>query len=279
MNRQMVIDFGKNYLKGQKMALRDAEDLLAFVLDVERHKVILENEQEVKPEDFDRYMALLRRRSFFEPIQYILGEVDFCGLKLRVNPSTLIPRSETEELVFHVAKKLEGCDLKGKKLWDLCTGSGCIGLALKKMFPSLQVTLSDISKEALELAKENSIINNLNVRILHSDLLEAFAGEKADFIIANPPYVSEAEYETLQVEVRNFEPPIALLGGKSGCEFYERLQKNLKECLNASGKAFFEIGHEMEKKLLQIFSCHDWKSLEIKKDLNSFERFFFLERE
>ncbi len=206
-----------------------------------------------------------------EPLEYKLGSIDFYGCKLKIDPRVLIPRQETEILVDHITKKL-----RGNSLWDVCTGSGCIGIALKNKFPHLQVSLSDLSWDALDLAKENA--QGLDIEILHGDLLAPFQGRKTDHIVVNPPYISEKEYFTIDPSVRDFEPKMALVGGEKGVEFYERLAADLPPFLNPKAQVFLEIGYNQEEPLNQIFSSQIWKK-ECLKDWSGKSRFFFLEKQ
>ena len=128
----------------------------------------------------------------------------------------LIPRPETEILVSKISDVLKNCNLEGKCLWDLCTGSGCIGISLKKKFPELDVVLSDISPAALAIASQNAKTNQVDVEILQGDLFQPFGNRKADFIACNPPYVSEEEFQTLDLEVKNYEPRLHSLQKRRG---------------------------------------------------------------
>jgi release factor glutamine methyltransferase len=170
-------------------------------------------------------------------------------------------------------------DSHQKIAWDICTGSGCIGIALKKACASLQMTLSDSSQQALGIAAGNAKSNDVEVEILHGDLLTPFTGRKADLIFCNPPYVSSKEYFTLDPSVKNFEPGEALIGGEGGLAFYRRLQNELPDHLNAKAKIFFEIGSEQGKAVLEIFSAGCWRNKRVEKDWAGHDRFFFLEFE
>lgn len=161
----------------------------------------------------------------------------------------------------------------------MCTGSGCIALALKKSFPELEVVGSDLSVEALKVAEDNALRNQLQVSFVKGDLLEPFKGKKADFITCNPPYITEKAYAQLEKEVAGFEPKCALVGGERGTELYEKLEKELPVYLNPGGKVFFEIGYDQGEALLEIFKSSFWKERKVIKDYASHDRFFFLEIE
>lgn len=265
--------------KGLKEPRRQVEELLAFTLGLKRIDLYLQYDRPVEENELGIFREALRRMAKHEPFEYIIGEVEFYGCKIKVNPSVLIPRPETEILVDLLVKKLKSEDLQGKVLWDLCTGSGCIAIALKKVFPSLTVVASDLSREALKVARENAERNEIQIDFREGDLLIPFQGQKANYIVSNPPYISENEYLGLDPSVALFEPKMALVGGKNGAEFYERLASGLFSHLNEGGEAFFEIGSTQKELLTKIFSTHSWTHFSIKQDWAGLDRFFFLEKQ
>ena len=214
-----------------------------------------------------------------EPFEYITGQVSFYHCNISVTPDVLIPRPETEILVDMACKYLKTQDLIGKTAWDLCTGSGCIGIAVKKSCPDLGVSLSDISDKALAVASKNAQENSCLVEFVHGDFLKPFKDCKADFIFCNPPYIAFKEYLTLDPSVKDFEPKEALLGGEDGLAFYKRLKEDLPSYLNRGAKIFLEIGMGQGNALLDLFSAHPWKGARIEKDWAGHDRFFFLEFE
>lgn len=243
---------------------RQAEELIADALGLSRMQLYLEHERPLQESELTLIRERLSRRAKGEPNPYIRGEVQFHGSKIRVTPDVLIPRQETEILVERVMQDLAGQELSGKVLVDLCTGSGCIGIALKKRFPELHVCLSDISPKALAIARENGA--GLDVEFVQGDLLEPFQGRKIDYLVCNPPYVSETEYDQLDREVK-WEPREALVAGPSGLEFYERLAGTNIPC-------WFEIGHTQGKALLKLFP-----EGQILKDWAGKDRFFINHRD
>lgn len=244
---------------------RIAEEIIAHVLGLKKMDLYLQFDKPLVEKELAFIRDMIKRVGQKEPPEYVMGGVEFFGCQIKVSPHVLIPRPETEILVEKIAKRA-----KTGVLWDLCTGSGCIGIALKKANPELEVMLSDISKEALEQARENAKLNGVEVNLLQSDLLSAFQGQKADWIVCNPPYVSAAEYLELEPSVRNFEPKIALVGGVRGTEIYERLAKTLSLHLKAGGEFFFEIGSSQKTALQQIFP-----DCQIEDDWASHPRFLF----
>jgi release factor glutamine methyltransferase len=267
-----IIDLSTRYLDERKAhrAKRSAEELLAHILKLKRVDLYLQYDRPLVESELVDLRALLKRYASGEPLQYVIGELDFLGAKIKVDRRALIPRQETEILADLIAKKVSS-----GTLWDVCTGSGCIGVSLKKAKPQLKVVLSDISKEALALAKENA--QGLDIEILEGDLLAPFEGRKADVIVCNPPYISKKEFQDLDPMVKDYEPQSALLAGESGLEFYEKLSGQIFKFLNPGGMVFFEIGARQGEALKQIFSSQFWKTRELVRDWSGQDRFFFLE--
>lgn len=221
----------------------------------------------------------LKRRLTGEPIAYILGEVQFLGCRIQVTHDVLIPRHETEILVDLAIKNIKEKKPANRVCWDLCTGSGCIGLAMKRACPELLVVLSDICPKASALAGINAVHNQLPVECRVGDLLQPFLNEKADLVICNPPYVSKKEFDGLDQSVRDFEPSLALFAGCNGTDFYERLSDELLHFLNPGAQVFFEIGHAQGAAVQEIFRKPPWRGGQIRKDWAGHDRFFFLEIE
>lgn len=253
---------------------RMAEELMAQVLKLKRMELYLQFDRPLMEEELALLREWLKRQAKGEPLAYIIGEVEFLDCSLEVDRRVLIPRPETEILVAQVIQRLKGGSLEGKCLWDLCTGSGCIGIALKKALPSLEVTLLDVSKEALELADANAKRNGVEVSICQGDLLNALEGRKADFLICNPPYISKKEFASLDPSVRDFEPSLALLGGEEGLDFYVRLERDLPRFLQPGALFFFEIGYDQGQKIKEIFNKPIWQQLQVEKDWAGHPRFF-----
>lgn len=260
-----------------KRSKYEAECLLADLLHSNRLNLYLEFDRPLTDLELDLCRERLKRRAKGEPLQYIKEEVEFHGLLLKVTPDVLIPRQETEILVDLIAKKIQTLDLKGKILWDICSGSGCIGLSLKKLFPDLQVILSDISPKALLVAQENAKRNAIDVTFLQGDLFSPFAGKKAHFLVCNPPYISEKEFEILDHGVKVYEPKLALVAGSSGLEFYHRIAEHLEEFLFPEASAWFEIGYSQGDAVQRIFQAKGFNSCTIKKDYAGHDRFCLLD--
>ncbi len=274
-----VLKASVDYLSKKKVAYprRSAERILQEALKISKTDLYLQFDRPLSEEELATIRPLLQRRGKGEPVEYILGEIPFADLVLKITDDVLIPRQESEILVEKVAHQLEkDGGLEGKILWDLCTGSGALGLSIKKRFPMLQITLSDLSAKALDVAKENAKRNQLSVSFRCGDFLQPFAGEKAHYILCNPPYISKNEYEGLSYEVKDFEPMLALVGGEDGFYYYRLLAQEISNVLLPDGKCFLEIGHQQGGQVKQIFQDFSGR---IEKDWSGLDRFFFLEME
>lgn len=276
-----IVNLSSSFLqqKGIQHPRRQAEELIADALGMKRLQLYLEFDRPLTDSELEICRKRLGRRAKGEPNPYIHGEVEFYNCHFKLNNHVLIPRQETEILVDKIAKQLAPLDLKGKILWDVCCGSGCIGIALKKKFPDLHVELSDISEEALGIAQENARFNEVNVDLHDGDFLTPFHARKTDFFVCNPPYISEEEFVHLDTEVKNYEPKSALVSGPTGLEFYARLAKELKGVLNPKAKGWFEIGTGQGKAVESLFSQAGWENFRVEKDWAGHDRFFFLEIE
>ena len=276
-----VLNLSIQYLKEKNITSPrlTAETLLSHVLKSKRMDLYLRFECPLEEKELSIFRSLLKKASLGEPVEYILSTSTFYGLTLQVSPHVLIPRPETEIMVDKIAKLLGQEGVDGKVLLDLCSGSGCIGLSLKNKFPALSVTLSDVSSDAIALSKKSAEAHGLDVTFLRGDLLEPFQGKKADYVVCNPPYVSEPEYEGLDLSVKGHEPKLALVGGETGLEFYKRLAFDLPKSLKPCAKVFLEIGKDQGDALNKIFSNPCWVKKELRQDWSGKDRFFFLEIE
>ena len=210
-----------------------------------------------------------------EPLAYVLGEWEVYGLKIHVTPDVLIPRDDT----CAVAQLAIGQALflpENPRILDLCTGSGCIGLAIASRIKDARVTLADISKEALAVAKKNTLENKLSSRVscVQADALAepaAFLG-KFDMIVSNPPYIDAKDMKTLEPSVADFEPHLALYGGEDGLDFYRSIVKNYKAALKAGGYLAFEFGEDQGNDICEILKENGFTILERTKDYHDTER-------
>lgn len=218
-------------------AVLDAEYLLAEVLHCPRLSLRLEKTRLLTAEQEAAYGALLARRKSREPLQYILGTQPFMGFPLRVDSRALIPRNDTEALCEQALLHLG----PGQRALDLCTGTGALAIALKKLCPGADVTAADISADALALARENAAALGADVRFLQGDLFAPVAGERFHVIVSNPPYIPDTLRGQLQPEV-NREPALALFAGADGLDFYRRIAALAPAHLLPGGWLLLEIG-------------------------------------
>ncbi|HTA86710.1 MAG TPA: peptide chain release factor N(5)-glutamine methyltransferase [Silvibacterium sp.] len=253
---------------GLTMARRDAELLLMHAIGRDRAYLLTHPEAQLTSEQAAVYEEWLARRERHEPIQYIIGEQEFFGLRLRVTPDVLIPRPETEHLVEAALERMErNAPLR---IADIGTGSGAIAVALAHALPMAHLTALDISPAALAVARSNAETHSVSghIRFCESDLLEAVAGESFDMIVSNPPYV--AENEILEPQVRDYEPTSALFAGATGLDVYERLIPQAQAALKPGGWLLLEIGHGQRDALAQLLS--GWSSVSFVADLQAILR-------
>lgn len=258
---------------------KEAEEILAAILKCSRSSLYSKDHPSLQEADWEMACSYADRRLAGEPFPYIQGQIEFYHCLFKVNPSVLIPRQETEILVDKIVHQLKKEDLEHKVLLDLCCGSGCIGIAIKKQFPVLKVILTDFSADAIELTRQNARANNVEVVCLEGDLLDPLKEQKVNFCVCNPPYISEAEFAQLDFEVKFFEPRLALVGGMDGLEFYRRLSRDLPSCLYPHAQVWFEIGYLQGKEVEKIFQTAPWKKHRLENDWAGHNRFFFLENE
>ena len=252
-----------------------ARNLLALYSG-KRQEEILANREMYAGEDVCRKMEEATARLLKgEPLAYVLGEWEFYGLTLKVNENVLIPRDDTCAVVdLAISQALFLPEMP--RILDLCTGSGCIGLALASRIPDARVTLADISRDALAVAKQNITLHKLSGRVscVNVDAMKeppAFLG-KFDMIVSNPPYIPDRELEELPESVKDFEPHLALFGGEDGLDFYRAVAKNFRNALKPGGYLAFEFGEFQGDDICQILVENGYTILERTKDFNDRER-------
>ena len=229
----------------------------------------LDDQTELSPALLRTYEELSLRRQHREPLQYMLAESIFCGLSFYVDPNVLIPRPETELLCEWALELISG--LAAPRVLDVCAGSGCIGLTVKAKYPRAEVILSDISPEALKVAAVNASRLKLEVRFLHSDLLEQLTETDFDLIISNPPYIPSADCPLLQAEVLQ-EPRLALDGGADGLDFYRRLSAEAPEYLKPEGKLLVEIGEGQADQVVSLMTDAGFHACAVREDYAGIRR-------
>ena len=246
----------------------DAFYLLEAATGLSRSEYLLYAANEVKPEISEKYLDLIAERGSHVPYQYITKEADFMGLKIHVTPDVLIPRLDTEVLVDEASRIIP----KGGEVLDMCTGSGCMALALKSLRKDVNVCAGDISEAALDVAIGNAAANGLEVTFARGDLFEAFAGRSFDCIMSNPPYVTEREYMELTPEVKDHEPKLALTAGEDGLDIYRRLVPEAREHLKPEGVLIMEMGCFQGEAIKTLMEENGYKNIKIIKDLAGLDR-------
>ena len=225
----------------------EAELIVMSAVGINRTQLVLDSRRDVTEEQREKVSEMVKRRQSGEPLQYILGECEFMSLDFYVESGVLIPRSDTETLVEAVIEKTD--ENKNMKILDICTGSGCIGISTAHFRSSAYVDLIDISDKAIEIAKKNIVRNNVQsrVKVQKMDILNEYPSEKYDIVVSNPPYIETEVIDTLQTEVKNHEPRLALDGGEDGLIFYRRITEIAPEILKKGGMLAFEIGYNQGK--------------------------------
>ena len=253
----------------------DAWVLVEKICGISRTEYFVKMHDEVSMEAADRYFQAIDKRITHYPLQYIVGEWEFMGLTFKVNEHVLIPRQDTEVLVEKAVSVIESefTNYKGNiNVMDMCTGSGCIGISVAKNVNHTHVTCVDVSKEALEVAKENAQNNKVkNISFVQSDLFTNVSG-KYNVIISNPPYITSSEIEKLMPEVKDYEPRIALDGDKDGLKFYRLIIERSKEYLEEKGFILFEIGYDQGKQVKELLKQKGFADIEVLKDLSGNDR-------
>lgn len=246
-----------------------AELLLAHVLGLERMKLYLNFERVLAPAEVDRFRDLIRRRGQREPLQHIVGSTSFCGLELAVNRHVLVPRPETELLAEAGWTFLSTHNPQPSTALDFGTGSGCLAIALAVKSPDARVHALDLSADALEIAKQNAARHQVLQRIqfVCGDGFAALPeGNRFDLIISNPPYVATAEIESLEPEVRDYDPRSALDGGADGLDFYRRFAAEARPFLQTGGRLMLEFGDGQADAIKAIFETQNWVVEAVKED-------------
>lgn len=244
----------------------DAEWIYSLVLDIKRSE--LSSERIISPAESKQIASIVEKRLTGRPLWYIIGDVDFCGCTIKVDERVLIPRPETEQLAEIAIKTVE----EGDKVLDMCTGSGCLAIAIAKgcAGKNISVTAADVSDAAIMLAKENANLNSAVVHFVQTDLFDNIRG-RFNVIVCNPPYIKTAEIAELDREVKDFEPRIALDGGEDGLDFYRRLAREINRYVARGGMLILEVGEDQAAEVLRLFEKRDYAI--VIKDLEGKDRF------
>lgn len=269
---------------GIEDANREAEIIITNCLGIDR-MVLYRDDIEISKEELERIDEFLKRRSEREPLQYILGNVDFYGLKIKVGKGVLIPRPETEILAEITIETVKREALSMLRILDLCTGSGCLAIALAKEFPAAKVYGTDISNVAIQYAEENARTNRIgNVTFLEGSLFEPIKRLPAvdcplfnfDLIVSNPPYIKRDEIKNLQLEIKSWEPVEALDGGEDGLDYYRNIIPGSKRYLKRGGYLILEIGANQSEEVRTIAKDAGFVDVSLIKDYAEIERIIIL---
>lgn len=255
----------------------DAWLLLEMVCKIDRSFYYLHMEDEVAEEQLSEYEIALRKRAEHVPLQYIVGEAEFMGLKFKVNSNVLIPRQDTETLVEQVLQEQKDPDIR---LLDLCTGSGCIAISLAVMGGYRDVTAADLSEAALKVAAGNADHllqerrkEGCRFTLRRGDLFEALKpGERFDVLTSNPPYIPTEVVRGLEPEVKDHEPWMALDGTEDGLAFYRRIAHESKAWLNPGACIYLEIGYDQGEAVSRLLEAAGFCNIEVIKDLPGLDR-------
>lgn len=247
----------------------EARILLEYAIQKSKEWIMIHINDRISEEKVKLFNDLVAKRTSGYPLQYIIGTCGFMGNEFFVTEAVLIPRSDTEvwlEKVIYLAKSASV-----NNVLDLCTGSGCIGITIKKNLGNINVYGVDISEDALEIAKKNAERNNVLVNFIQSDLFSNVPQTKFDMIVSNPPYIPSNDIKSLEREVLN-EPVIALDGGNDGLDFYRKIVKDGKNFLNEDGYLIFEFGYDQADEVIDILKQNDFRIIEIIRDYSGNNR-------
>lgn len=251
----------------------DSQLLLAYTLKKDRLYILLNVDKDISSEDEEKFFKLVEKRRNNMPIKYIIKRCEFMGIDFYINEGVLIPRPDTEILVETVLREI--LENKYQDVLDLCCGSGAIGLSIARFAKNVNVTLSDVSDNALKVTNKN--INRLKltqVRVAKSDLLNSFVESKVkyDVIVSNPPYIESKEIENLMKDVKDYEPRLALDGGEDGLDFYKRIINESIKVLNIGGLIAFEIGYNQKEQVKKELINKCFVNIKSYKDLGGNDR-------
>jgi protein-(glutamine-N5) methyltransferase, release factor-specific len=279
MNRRQAITKACLLLRRQGKEESLARFLLMYMLDENPQLFSNSLSEQLSKEKEDKYFSLIEKHIKEDvPLSHLVGFEYFYDRKFKVTKDVLSPRMETEELIYKVVDYIKANDKDNLKILDLCTGSGIIAITLRKELEnmSLEVVASDISEEALKVAKENAILNDGEVKFIQSDIFENI-NNKYDIIVSNPPYIAYDDKVTMEDNVLNHDPHLALFAEEGGMYFYRKIVENAKYYLKEDGVIFFEIGYDQREKMLELAKRNDFIA-KIYKDLNGRDRMAFLKR-
>ena len=279
MNRRQAITKACLLLRRQGKEESLARFLLMYILDESPQLFSNSLSEQISKENEDKYFSLIEKHIKEDvPLSHLVGFEYFYDRKYKVTKDVLSPRMETEELIYKVIEYVKASNKNKFKILDLCTGSGIIAITLKKELDqvSVDVIASDISEEAIEVAKENAQSHNATIKFIKSDIFNDI-DDKFDIIVSNPPYIDRKDEVRMQDNVLKYDPHLALFAEEEGMYFYRKIIEQANDYLNENGVMFFEIGYNQKDKIIKLADMNGY-SAEVYKDINGRDRIAFLVR-
>ena len=279
MNRRQAITKACLLLRRQGKEESLARFLLMYMLDESSQLFSNNLSEQMSKEIEDKYFSLIEKHIKEDvPLSHLVGFEYFYDRKFKVTKDVLSPRMETEELIYKVIEYVKANNKNNLKILDLCTGSGIIAITLKKELDqiSIDVVASDISEEAIEVAKENAQYHDTDVRFIQSDIFNNI-DDKFDIIVSNPPYIDRKDEVTMKENVLNYDPHLALFAEEEGMYFYRKIIEQAKDYLKENGVMFFEIGYDQKDKIIKLSKKNGYLA-QVYKDINNRDRMAFLVR-
>ena len=277
MNRRQAITKACLLLRRQGKEESLARFLLMYMLDESSQLFSNNLSEQMSKEIEDKYFSLIEKHIKGDvPLSHLVGFEYFYDRKYKVTKDVLSPRMETEELIYKVIEYVNASNKNKFKILDLCTGSGIIAITLKKELEQVSVDIiaSDISEEALEVAKENSQSHDATIKFIKSDIFNNI-DDKFDIIVSNPPYIDRKDEVTMLDNVLKYDPHLALFAEEEGLYFYRKIIEQAKDYLKENGVMFFEIGYDQKDKIIQLADMNEY-SAKVYKDINGRDRMAFL---
>ena len=279
MNRRQAITKACLLLRRQGKEESLARFLLMYMLDESPQLFSNSLSEKLSKENEEKYFSLIEKHIKEDvPLSHLVGFEYFYDRKFKVTKDVLSPRMETEELIYKVVEYVKATKKSNLKILDLCTGSGIIAITLKKELDqfSIDVVASDISQEAIKIAKENVQFHDATIKFIQSDIFDNI-DDKFDIIVSNPPYINRKDKVTMQDNVLKYDPHLALFAEEEGMYFYRKIIEQANNYLNDNGVIFFEIGYDQKEKIIKLADMNGY-SAEVYKDINGRDRMAFLER-
>ena len=279
MNRRQAITKACLLLRRQGKEESLARFLLMYMLDESPQLFSNSFSEQLSQENEEKYFSLIEKHIKEDvPLSHLVGFEYFYDRKFKVTKDVLSPRVETEELIYRVVEYVKSTKKNNLKILDLCTGSGIIAITLKKELSqfSIDVVASDISEEAIKVAKENAQSHDATIKFIQSDIFNNIA-DKFDIIVSNPPYIDRKDEVTMQDNVLKYDPHLALFAEEEGMYFYRKIIEQANDYLNENGVIFFEIGYDQKDKIIKLADLNGY-SAEVYKDINGRDRMAFLVR-